>query len=1285
MRSGLRAHLVLGVAAVCLPAASFAMAETRRFDIPADIAAQTLPEFARQAGVQIIAPTGRIRGVKTQAVRGELDTRRALRRMLKGTGLEIAADTGTVISLRLKDGKADKDKDRPGPSPLPVADPPPDDEIAEVIVIGARHAQRSAIESKKEAQTALDSIVAEDVGSFPDRNINEALSRIAGVAIARNEYGEGTDLNIRGGGSDLTRVEIDGMSVANSGYEVSINGNGRVTDLRELPADLIRSIEVVKGQTPDITEGGLGATVLIKTRTAMEFKKPYLSMRVASERNSLGQRWAPDINLVATRKFFDDRLGVLFNLTATHRLNDSHQVAQAGANNNRGYIRLFDLDQSAEKTYALDPALVGGVDRNNIAFDAPMQSFALASGTGRFDTLSALEIVTRSANAQTKADCFTAFPLYTATELAQVVPGTNNVNRALMQEQRIREQRTCLGQWNDYLPNTINDRYKTNDEARLAWDVRFDFRVNDRLSLYGKYQSTVRKVDEQVRTRARGALLWDVADRRMATASLTGNTDIAIGTANILTAVAGSGYYIFNAGQPTSQVRLDSTLGGANVLNAFPYYGIPVNLIPESVEVDADHYATRFQSTNSSLSYDNIHNDQIWDNAYMLAGGKFRQAGWTVDFQASHSEAYYHRTDARFRRSAAVGVATMTITPQGWWTVALPEGFDPDRIDDLYPLNPAADAASPRYSNSVQLTYDPKLTESSEDAFKLDADYRFSATPVLTSVKFGLSRRRLVTRLWSGSGYQATGAVSVPASTLRGTIRACENTQTTTEANACAYGYAPAANGALFGVETVTRAQLLDIYRNSIQYNDLPFMPGISGFEGARLWNTVDVDKALALMAGAANFNLNCLKRCLGTDGQWHDTPESRSTEAVSAGYYMLSFAQGLPWGWRLEGNAGARLVESEVRARGYVQLNAVTRNADWNAVEGYERVTTTFVTKPVEITRRYRDWLPSYNAHLWFRPDALVLRYNWTRALARPPISRLWPDGECTFDERIADRVAAGESGLDMSCGTFGNPALKPLRGHRTNTALEWYPNRDSYVSLAYYRLKVDVGAPVIATLTNQPLFQGTDEVEPAKGRPLADYRYTYTTYVNGPSYAYSGWELSGKAALTTLPGRLRHTGAEFNIATNRVEGAASLVDPVTGADLGVQNRSDYFLNIALWYDDGRTNARLAYQARDAVFRCLTGCGTSTELATYFPSLNPATASYVALPYNPGEPYYTRAYAYLDAKVTHRLTPDVELYWEGRNLLKEPSVLDNRDGRHPLAITYGGRRFTFGFHYRLN
>ena len=81
------------------------------------------------------------------------------------------------------------------------------------VIVATRRSQQSGISRKKNAATAIDSIVAEDVGSLPDRNIGEAISRMAGVALDRGDFGEGVSVAVRGNGPDLTRVEIDGQAV----------------------------------------------------------------------------------------------------------------------------------------------------------------------------------------------------------------------------------------------------------------------------------------------------------------------------------------------------------------------------------------------------------------------------------------------------------------------------------------------------------------------------------------------------------------------------------------------------------------------------------------------------------------------------------------------------------------------------------------------------------------------------------------------------------------------------------------------------------------------------------------------------------------------------------------------------------------------------------------------------------------------------------------------------------------------------------------------------------------
>ena len=56
-------------------------AQERAFEIPAQPATDAIPELARQAQVQIVAPAGSLEGVDTPAVQGEMDVREALPRL----------------------------------------------------------------------------------------------------------------------------------------------------------------------------------------------------------------------------------------------------------------------------------------------------------------------------------------------------------------------------------------------------------------------------------------------------------------------------------------------------------------------------------------------------------------------------------------------------------------------------------------------------------------------------------------------------------------------------------------------------------------------------------------------------------------------------------------------------------------------------------------------------------------------------------------------------------------------------------------------------------------------------------------------------------------------------------------------------------------------------------------------------------------------------------------------------------------------------------------------------
>jgi iron complex outermembrane receptor protein len=112
-----------------------------------------------------------------------------------------------------------------------------------------------------------DTILAEDIGKFPDQNLAESLQRIPGVAITREE-GEGREITVRGLGPQFTRVRINGMeTLTTTGGPDNEGGVNRTRsfDFNIFSSDLFNSLTVRKTAEADVDEGSLGATVDLQT------------------------------------------------------------------------------------------------------------------------------------------------------------------------------------------------------------------------------------------------------------------------------------------------------------------------------------------------------------------------------------------------------------------------------------------------------------------------------------------------------------------------------------------------------------------------------------------------------------------------------------------------------------------------------------------------------------------------------------------------------------------------------------------------------------------------------------------------------------------------------------------------------------------------------------------------------------------------------------------------------------------------------------------------------------
>lgn len=237
-----KSMLFAGAAAAGLMLATVAQAQTKTFNLPAEPAVKGIPDFATQAGIQIVAPAGSLKGLQTQAVQGQADLHAALAKLIDGTGLEIASDTPSLIVLRMKvaDGQND-----PQPGATQASAPAAADSTT-VVVTGSRLSSRGfkaptpvtvvdAQELKLSGTQNLD-VMLTDTPQFTGSQLN---SPTANTVQAGSPIGTAT-LNLRDFGPQRNLVLVNGRRFA-------ITGPDFTTDINTIPAALVKRIEVVTG------------------------------------------------------------------------------------------------------------------------------------------------------------------------------------------------------------------------------------------------------------------------------------------------------------------------------------------------------------------------------------------------------------------------------------------------------------------------------------------------------------------------------------------------------------------------------------------------------------------------------------------------------------------------------------------------------------------------------------------------------------------------------------------------------------------------------------------------------------------------------------------------------------------------------------------------------------------------------------------------------------------------------------------------------------------------------
>ena len=140
----------------------------------------------------------------------------------------------------------------------------------QVVVRGERErGEIEALNRERTADTIIQVLPADVIISLPNTNVADALGRLPGVSLERDE-GEGKYIQIRGTEPRLSNLTINGVRITSPESDV------RTIKLDVIPAVLVESIELSKTLSANQDGDAIGGSVNLITRTADD--EPYYAV-----------------------------------------------------------------------------------------------------------------------------------------------------------------------------------------------------------------------------------------------------------------------------------------------------------------------------------------------------------------------------------------------------------------------------------------------------------------------------------------------------------------------------------------------------------------------------------------------------------------------------------------------------------------------------------------------------------------------------------------------------------------------------------------------------------------------------------------------------------------------------------------------------------------------------------------------------------------------------------------------------------------------------------------------
>jgi TonB-dependent receptor len=179
-------------------------------------------------------------------------------------------------------------------------------------VSGTIIGQARALNLQRSSATLSNVVSADAIGRFPDQNAAEALSRLPGISIERDQ-GEGRFVVVRGIDPNLNSVAIDGVKLA------SPSTGERATLLDTIPSDTLQRLEVYKSTLPSQPGDSVGGYINIKTPSAFDDDRTIGRITLQGNYSDLVDEWRGKLSGAYGTTLADGTVGLMLNASYEER------------------------------------------------------------------------------------------------------------------------------------------------------------------------------------------------------------------------------------------------------------------------------------------------------------------------------------------------------------------------------------------------------------------------------------------------------------------------------------------------------------------------------------------------------------------------------------------------------------------------------------------------------------------------------------------------------------------------------------------------------------------------------------------------------------------------------------------------------------------------------------------------------------------------------------------------------------------------------------------------------